>query len=58
MVYINDNNKLADLLEKLLKPETLTNADIVDTKDLITDLRSNKGEVSLVADCDKYHHSI
>lgn len=51
MIYINDNTKLADLLEKMLKPEKITEADLSDARDLIADLRSPRGQVSLVEDC-------
>lgn len=56
MIYINDNTKLADLLEKMLKPEKMTEADLSDARDLIADLRSPRGQVSLGEDCSNTHH--
>lgn len=56
MIYINNNKKLADLLEKMLEPEKLTEADKVDAKDLIIELRSSSPEVSLVDDCSYNNH--
>ena len=59
MIHINNNIKLANLLEKIIeKPETLTEADKVDTRDLIIELRSNNPEVILTDNCDEYYRSI
>lgn len=47
MVYVNNNEKLADLLENLLKKD-LKQSDITDARDLIIELRSPSSNVSLI----------
>jgi hypothetical protein len=47
MIYINNNEKLADLLEDLLKKD-VSNTTIIDAKDLIVELRSSDSEVVLL----------
>ena len=48
MVYIDNNGKLANLLETLLKKKEISNATLTDTKDLIAELQSPRGDVFLV----------
>jgi len=48
MVYIDNNGKLANLLETLLKKKEISNATLTDTKDLIAELRSPRSDVFLV----------
>lgn len=55
MIYVNNNAKLADLLEKMLKSEKLTVIELNDVKDLIADLRSPRGEINLVEDYSCVH---
>lgn len=46
MIYIDSNEKLADLLEKLVNKDPNAMA-MMDAKELIVELRSSQGEVSL-----------
>ena len=47
MVHVNNNNKLANLLEKLLSKD-IDEETKINTKDLIIELRSNRPEIVLV----------
>jgi len=47
IIYIDSNEKLADLLEVLLKKDVKSEV-ISDTKDLIVELRSSSSEVYLL----------
>ena len=57
MIYVNNNKKLADLLETLLKPEKVTNVEINEAEELISELRSHRADIVLaprVSNCDDY----
>lgn len=47
MTYIDTNERLADLLEKLVDGKAST-IDLIDANDLIVDLRSSQSDVTLV----------
>ena len=53
MIYIDNNEKLATLIEKLIVPGKATELEIIEAKELISDLRSPHGDVHLV-DSDKW----
>jgi len=48
VIYVNNNEKLADLLERLTTLIAPSQLDFNDAKDLIHELRSPRGEISLV----------
>ena len=48
MIYVDNNNKLATLIEKLLEPESVTPVEKTEANDLIHELRSTHGDVHLV----------
>lgn len=48
MIYVDNNKKLATLIEKLLDPENVTEMDKVEANDLVHDLTSTHGDLHLV----------